>query len=224
MAASHRNDLAAYACALLAGLLGMIPGDAAAQLGRPACANPEIAIEARQPADGGDAGEFDWRNNNAVLRELVITQCDLRIQADEARIKGGLDFENSHWDISGHVSISAEGGKLSSDKAVVNFRDNVITRATITGTPAKFEQQQADGTLSRGHANSIDYEISSGTVSLEGDAWLSHGRSETTAPQLVYNVKTQSTVVRGKPAAGQAGDGRIRIVIQPRDKEEEKKP
>jgi lipopolysaccharide transport protein LptA len=216
MAASRRNDIP-VACALIAGLLGMSsPADA--QIGRPTCANPEIAIEARQPTGGGDAGEIDWRNNNAVLRELVITQCDLRIQADEARVKGGLDFETSRWDVSGHVRISAEGGRLSSDNAVVNFRDNVITRATITGTPAEFEQQQTDGTLSRGHANTIDYEISSGTVSLVGNAWLSHGRSETTAPQLVYNIKTQSAQVRGKPAAGQAGDGRIRIVIQPREK------
>jgi lipopolysaccharide transport protein LptA len=219
MAASRRNDFAAYACALLAGLLGMIPRDAGAQMGRPTCANPEIAIEARQPF------EVDYRNNNAVLRDVVITQCDLRIQADEARVTGGLDFENSRWNISGHVRISAEGGSLSSDKAVVSFRDNVISQATITGSPAEFQQQRADGTLSRGHANTIDYETASGTVSLIENAWLSHGRNEMTGPQLVYNIKTQSVQGRGKLAAGQSGDGRIRIVIQPRDKDdEEKKP
>jgi lipopolysaccharide export system protein LptA len=219
MAASRRNELAASACTLLAGLLGVLPSAAGAQIGRPACANPEIAIEARQPF------EVDYRKNNAVLREVVITQCDLRIQADEARVTGGLDFENSRWNISGHVRISAEGGSLSSDKAVVNFRDNLISQATITGTPAEFEQQRADGTMSRGHANTIDYETASGTVSLIENAWLAHGRNEMTGPQLVYNIKTQSVQGRGRPNAGKSGDGRIRIVIQPRDKgDEEKKP
>lgn len=219
MAASRKNEFTASVCTLFAGLSGMWPGDADAQIGRPACANPEIAIEARQPF------EVDYRNNNAVLREVVITQCDLRIQADEARVTGGLDFENSRWNISGHVRISAEGGSLSSDKAVVNFRDNVISQATITGTPAEFEQQRADGTISRGHANTIDYETASGTVSLIENAWLSHGRNEMTGPQLVYNIKTQSVQGRGKRNAGQTGDDRIRIVIQPREKgDEEKKP
>jgi lipopolysaccharide export system protein LptA len=223
MAASRRNDLAALLRApLLAGLLGMgaffAPGPVDAQIGRPTCANPEIAIEAKP-------FEVDYRNNNAVLREVVITQCDLRIQADEARVSGGLDFENSRWTISGKVRITAEGGSLRSDKAVVSFRDNVISQATITGTPAEFEQQRDDGTVSRGHANTIDYETTSGTVSLLNNAWLSHGRNEMTGPQLVYNIKTQSVQGQGKTGTGKPGSDRIRIVIQPRAKDEaEKKP
>ena len=213
MAASRRTDSAvAGGALLLAGLLGIAP-ESAAQIGRPTCANPEIAIEAK-PFD------VDYRNNNAVLREVVITQCDLRIEAEEARVTGGLDFENSRWTIAGDVRITAEGGHLTSDKAVVSFRDNVISRATITGSPAAFEQQREDGTISRGHANTIDYETTSGTVSLLENAWLSHGRNEMTGPQLVYNIKTQS--VQGRGRVGKSGD-RVRIVIQPRDKEDEEK-
>ena len=225
MATSRKNDPAAVFAALLPrGSLGrsapVTRGPPPAQMGRPPCANPEIAIEAKQPF------EVDYRNNNAVLRQVVITQCDLRIQADEARVSGGLDFENGRWTISGNVRITAEGGSLQSDKAVVSFRDNVISQATITGTPAEFEQQRDDGTISRGHANTIDYETKSGTVSLLNNAWLSHGRNEMTGPQLVYNIKTQSVQGRGKPNTGKPGDDRIRIVIQPRDNKDgpEKKP
>lgn len=224
MAASRRNDpgapvgarAGAAATLLFAGLLGLMPGEAGAQIGRPGCANPEIAIEAK-PFD------VDYRNNNAVLREVVITQCDLRIEAEEARVTGGLDFENSRWTISGAVRITAEGGRLSSDKAVVSFRNNMISQATITGSPAAFEQARADGTISRGHANTIDYETSSGTVSLRENAWLSHGRNEMTGPQLVYNIKTQSVQGRGR-TTGQSGDDRIRIVIQPREPRDTREP
>ncbi len=76
------------------------------------CANQEIVVEAKPL-------EVDYRNNNAVLRDVVITQCDMRIEAAEARVTGGLDFENSHWTISGDVRIKAEGGSLRSDKAIV---------------------------------------------------------------------------------------------------------
>jgi lipopolysaccharide export system protein LptA len=216
MATSRRNSWAASAAVLSAGLLGVVP--AMAQISRPTCANPEIAIEAKP-------FEVDYRNNNAVLREVVITQCDLRIEADEARVTGGLDFENSRWTISGSVRITAEGGSLRSDKAVVSFRDNVISHATITGTPAEFEQQRADGTTSRGHANTMDYETASGAIAFRENAWLSDGRNEISGPQLVYNVKTQSVQGQGRLDPGKAGDDRIRIVIQPRDKDDkEKKP
>ena len=65
----------------------------------PACANPETVIEAK-------SSEVETRTNNAVLRDVVITQCDLRVQASEARVKGALDAENNQWTISGDVRIT----------------------------------------------------------------------------------------------------------------------
>src|SRR4051812_8370173 len=114
MATSFRNSARAIAGILLAaGLLGVAEGAPAP------CANQEIVLE-------GKPLEMDTRKNNAVLRDVVITQCSVRIQADEADIRGGLNFENSHMTISGDVRITAEGGSLSSDKAVVSFRNKLI--------------------------------------------------------------------------------------------------
>jgi len=129
------------------------------------------------------------------------------------------------------LRITAEGGSLSSDKAVVAFRNKLISAATITGAPAQFEQQRDDGTTARGHANTIEYQTTSGTVSFNHNAWLSYGRNEITGQQLVYNIRSQSVQGMTKPGAAK-GDGRVRIVIQP-DKppkittpgqEKEKKP
>ena len=219
---SRKSNLFAPACAILAvGLLGV------AEAAPAPCVNQEIVLEAKPL-------EMDYRKNNAVLRDVVITQCGVRIQADEARISGGLDFENSHWTISGNVRIRSEGGNLSSDKAVVAFRNKLISAATITGSPAQFEQQRADGTTTRGHANTIDYETASGTVSFNTNAFLSYGRSEVTGQQFAYNIRTQSLQQgQAKPGAS-IGDGRVRFVIQPdkpvtlpdkeKEKEKEKKP
>lgn len=218
MATSFRNSARAAAGILLAaGLLAVAEGAQAP------CANQEIVLE-------GKPFEMDIRKNNAVLRDVVITQCSVRIQAAKADIRGGLNFENSHMTISGDVRITAEGGSLSSDKAIVEFRNKLISAATITGDPARFEQQREDGTTARGHANTIEYQPSSGTVSFNTNAWLSFGRNEITAQQLVYNIRTQTFQRQARPGAP-SSDGRVRIVIQP-DKppqvspipEKEKKP
>jgi lipopolysaccharide transport protein LptA len=192
------------AAACCAGLLGVA---AAAQSPR---STEKIVLDA-VPV------EVNYRDNTAVFRDVVITQGDTRIEAAEAHVKGGLDFENGVWTVSGNVRIQAEGGKLHADKAVVSFRNNVISRATITGTPAEFEQLRRDGTTSRGHAPTIDYQTASGTVSFRDNAWLSpDGCNEITAQQLVYNIKEQR--VEGQPnvpSAVRDGTGRVRIVIQP---------
>jgi len=203
MATSSRNSFVVRACAVLApGLLGV------AQAAPAPCVNQEIVLE-------GKPLEMDYRNNNAVLRDVVITQCSVRIQADEARITGGLDFENSRWTISGDVRITAEGGSLSSDKAVVSFRNKLISAATVTGTPAQFEQKREDGTTARGRANTIDYETADGTVSLQENAWISIGCNEITGQQLVYNIRAQIFQGETKPATD--GAGRFRMVIQPKN-------
>jgi lipopolysaccharide transport protein LptA len=218
MATSLRNSRhATFAALLAAGLLGV------AQAAPVPCANQEIVVDA-EPL------EMDYRNNNAVLRNVVITQCGTRIQAGEARITGGLNFENSQWTISGDVRITADGGSLNSDKAIVSFRNKVISSATITGAPARFEQQREDGTTARGHANTIDYETANGTVSFKTNAKLSYGRNEITGQQFQYNIRAQS-LVPAKPGAA-TGKGRVRFVIQPdktpqtpaADQDKEKKP
>lgn len=191
------------AAACCVGLLGVA---AAAQSPRE---TQKIVVDA-VPVD------VNYRDNTAVLRDVVITQGDMRIEAAEAHVKGGLDFKDGVWTISGNVRINAEGGNLKADKAVVSFRDNLISHATITGTPAEFEQLRKDGTTSRGRAPTIDYQTASGTVSFRDEAWLSDGCNEITGKQLVYNIKEQR--VQGQPAIPSAtptGGGRVRIVIQP---------
>ncbi len=188
------------------------------------CANAEIVLDARSM-------EAATRTNDAVLHDVVITQCDTRIQGSEARVSGGLNFESGQLVMTGDVRISAEGGQITSDKAVVSFRNRLVSQATLTGSPAQFEQTRDDGGVSRGRAGTIDYQAASGTVSLSDDAWLTtDGKNHISAKTLVYNIRTQSFQARQKantPEPG--GTGRIRIVIPardpvPEDQKQEKKP
>lgn len=219
MARSPGSDVTSLRAALVLGLLALSHAVAAATATD--CANAEIVLDARSM----DAAT---RTNDAVLHDVVITQCDMRIQGSEARVSGGLNFESGQLTMSGDVRISAEGGHITSDKAVVSFRDRLVLQATITGSPAQFEQKRDDGSISRGRAGTIDYQTASGTVSLSDDAWITtDGKNQISAKMLVYNLRTQSFQGRQKantPEPG--GTGRIRIVIPARphgEKEEENK-
>jgi len=207
MANSHPNNLIArLAAACCASLLG-VAGAAQSERGTEKIVMDAVPVE------------VNYRNNTAVFRDVVITQGDIRIEAREANVKGGLDFENGEWTISGDVRIRAEGGNLKADKAVVWFRNNLISRATVTGSPAEFEQLRKDGTTSRGRAPTIDYETANGTVSFHDDAWLSDGCNEITGSQLVYNIKAQSVQGRSVDTAAPGQNGRVRIVIQPQSQQ-----
>lgn len=146
----------------------------------------------------------DISKNTIEMLDVTISQGDLKIRADKATVAGGLNYQNSKWTISGAVHINAQGGSMQSDEAVVTFANNLITRATITGAPAQFEQQREAGAEpARGHARTIDYETATGDVSFKDEAWLSDGCNEIRSEQLVYNLRSQTWT----------NGGRVRVTI-----------
>ncbi len=178
-------------------------------------------VKCNQPASF-DAAHVEYKPNAVVLRDVVISQCDLRVQAREARATGGLNFENSHWTLEGSVRIRlGQRGNLSSDQAVVDFQNNKISTATITGKPAEFEQKRSDSdAVAHGHAREIVYEVGPGTVRLSDDAWLSDGRTEIRSPRIVYNIRQEQ--VQADTQAGR--NERVRITIGPKPAPQSPKP
>ena len=174
------------------------------------CTNQEIVLEA-SPVD------IDYRNNNAVLRDVVITQCATRIEAERsARHRRARFREQPSGRSPATCASRPRAAACSSDKAVVSFRNNLISRATITGAPAQFEQQREDGTTARGHANTIDYETASGTVSFRDNAFLSDGRNEINGQQLRLQ---HPHAARRRPVADRhqaPATAASRIMIQPK--------
>lgn len=165
-------------------------------------------------AAGGS--EVDFQTREVILKKVVISQGTLRISADRARATG-LNFANSRWNFEGNVHIDAEQrGNLHSDQAVVEFRDNHIARATITGKPAEFEQKRANDQVARGHADEIVYDVNDGTVRLTNDAWLSDGQNEISGPVLVYNIREQRVQAAAGPNDAAGSEQRVHISIAPR--------
>lgn len=175
------------------------------------------------------------------LVDVIITGegCDMEIRANSLSTTS-LDFDDSNWTLDGNVRIRSDEqqSKLSSDKAVVQFRNSEIQRITMTGDPAQFEQRSPDsGLITRGHAREMVYEAGPGTVRLVGsaveNAWISDGSREIQTPQLVYDIRRAEIRSTGSDSAegGKSGSGandRVRITIDPRakapGKDTERKP
>jgi len=164
-----------------------------------------------------DAGstDIDSKSHLVYLRHGVkITQGDISVSADDAQATG-LDFNNTKWTFTGKVHIRAESqGDLHSDKANVDFSNNVLTHAVVTGSPAQFEQTQSTtGTLAKGHASNIDYDVVAGTITLRGDAFLFDGPQKMDAPSITYNVREKH--LQGESGTTPGGP-RVHMTIVPK--------
>ena len=178
----------------------------------------------------GDNLDADYRKNNIALRNVTISQCDVRVQAKNARAKG-LNTENAHWNFDGDVRIDVENrGNLRANEAEVEFRNNQIAKLNITGTPAQFEQKRKDDAMARGHAQQIEYDVTGGTVRLANDAWLTDGRIDLKCAQIFYDIRQQAAKCPAQPGSNQ----RVEFTIPsmkpkstdkkpPEDKEQDKK-
>ena len=185
---------------------------------------PSPSKDARNLPIEVSSSKIDYKGDSVVMKDVVITQGETKVQADHAQATGRQDnFDNSRWTFEGNVRINGEQhGSLKSDQAIVEFRNKYISKATITGNPAEFEQKRTDtAETARGRAHEIVYNVTDGTVRLSEDAWLSDGHNEISAPELVYNIREQR--VQGTAAPGT--DGRVRLRIEPKANEEaDKKP
>jgi lipopolysaccharide transport protein LptA len=167
------------------------------------------------------SSRIDYKGDTVDFQNVTITQGETKVQADRAHATGLDNFDNSHWTFEGNVRINGEQhGSLKSDAAVVEFRNNYISKATVTGNPAEFEQKRTDtDEVARGHAREIEYNVSDGTVRLSNDAWIWDGHNALSASELVYNIREQHV-----QAAAQPGN-QVHLTIDPNKTEDpNKKP
>jgi lipopolysaccharide transport protein LptA len=154
--------------------------------------------------------DFDTQNNVLKFEAITISQGEIRITAERA-VASGLEFQDSNWQFDGSVRITMPESALASDTARVRFAGGEIASAAVTGSPATFEQQRNEE-RAKGRANRIDYDLKRGTIELDGDAWLSDGKTEMTGGRLVYSTANQR-VVSQEP---------VIITIQPGERVPEK--
>jgi lipopolysaccharide export system protein LptA len=164
-----------------------------------------------------DSSEFDYASNRLVFRKLRLDQGNLGIEADLAETDK-LDFNDGQWVFSGNVVVDADSTRLSCDRALLTFVNHQLSSAELTGRPAKFEQRlEESGDKNSGEANSIIYNLSSGTLQLKEDARFSDGSNEISGALITYDLIARNLT------AGSGDSGPVKIIIEPGQVRELKK-
>jgi lipopolysaccharide transport protein LptA len=177
------------------------------------------------------ASRLEAERNRMVLHDINIvdtTRGITRIRADLAEANG-QDLGNSEWVLTGHVQVLMPQGRLSADKATVQFINKRIASMNAQGAPAEFEHgvdtagqtgalgaagKTGHGAIesARGHAREIDYDMERDLLKLNGDSWLSDGCNEINSQSIVYDIANQK--VRADAAPG--GDTQVHGTLHAR--------
>jgi lipopolysaccharide assembly outer membrane protein LptD (OstA) len=119
------NKLALAAVPIVLGTLLSVSG--AARAADPTRCTEDVVIDS-------DNFDGDYKKNDIQLKNVVISQCDIRVQAKSARANG-LNIESARWTFEGDVRIDVENrGNLRANHANVEFKDSQIAKLTIVGT------------------------------------------------------------------------------------------
>lgn len=187
-----------------------------------ALAQWSAALAAEQPALATqdfsydfERSEVDFKNDIAQFHGHVrVTQGANSIEAQEA-VARAFRSENKQWEFRDTVLVKTAEAELTAESATAAFENNVLVEARVEGSPAQFERRgSASERLARGHARSIEYDVTDDTVTLSGDVWFGYGSDEFRGDTVIYNLRDE----RVRVDAGDAG--RVRGIIRPRSSEE----
>ncbi len=177
---------------------------------------PDFAAQSTLPINlDATSSELDRGNDRLVFQNPHITQGTMSITADMAEATR-IDFENSNWQFRGNVVIENQGARAHADAAELLFLGHELRKATLNGSPARFEQSRPDGQHTEGRANVMHYDVPAAIIQLTENAWVSDGTNETSSDSIVYDMRRETWT-----AAGQV---HIKIEPPPRDDKKTGKP
>ncbi|MDJ0918256.1 MAG: LptA/OstA family protein [Woeseiaceae bacterium] len=183
----------------------------------PLCAIAQIT-DSRLPITlDAEYGDVDGKSSMVTLKSLRLSQGALGIEADEGRASE-LNFNDSVWELEGNVVITVENGRIECETADLEFSDNELRIANITGAPATFElTRQGVEDTTYAEAGLLRYDLRAGVIEFSENAKITEGGNQIASDYLVYNISEQ----RIKAQGSSEGDGKVKITFTPSDETDE---
>lgn len=157
----------------------------------------------------------------SVLAALLIC-CASLVQAETGDLDKPIDIDAGHCVLekngvrrcSGGVTISQGTMSLRAERVELrqDAQDNLFVRCD--GAPVQFRQRDDSGLWVEAEAKQIDYDGQAKLLRLTGKARVVRGQESASAESLSYDLAREVMESSG------SGDGRTRIVIQPRKNQE----
>jgi lipopolysaccharide export system protein LptA len=113
--------------------------------------------------------------------------------------------------LRGSVDIRQGTLRITADQAEVKKVDGKVSSVTFRGQPAFLQQEIEEQGLVQATANTIDYQVASGLVTLAGNADVKHPQYQISGELLTYDLNVQH--FQGSGDAN--GNGRIHILLDP---------
>ena len=114
----------------------------------------------------------------------------------------------------GDVDLRQGSIRLLADTVTVHQQGDEPKKVIAEGNPVRFTQEATNGTV-KARAKRAEYEVDSENLLLVGDAELTQGKDTMRSDRIVYD--RERAVVKAGAAA--SGKQRVRITIQPRNKD-----
>ena len=154
---------------------------------------------------------------NASYAELADRDKPMHLEANQASI----DDKKQVSTFEGKVQLTQGTLSITGDKLVVMQDKKGYTHGTATGQPASFRQKRdKQNEYVESYGERIEYDAQNETVEIFGQARLTQAGSEVHGEHISYSSRTEIFQVHGAPGlpADAAGKSRVRIIIQPRNK------
>jgi lipopolysaccharide export system protein LptA len=113
--------------------------------------------------------------------------------------------------LRGSVDIRQGTLRITADQAEVKKVDGKVSSVTFRGQPAFLQQEIEEQGLVQATANTIDYQVASGLVTLAGNADVKHPQYQISGELLTCDLNVQH--FQGSGDAN--GNGRIHILLDP---------
>ena len=145
----------------------------------------------------------------------------IHLEADRVSIDDAKQISS----FEGAVQLSQGTMTIRGDKIVVTQGKNGLKHGVATGHLASFRQKREGfDEYVEGYAERIEYDSNSETVDFFGQARMQRGHDEVRGDHITYNSRTEIFQALGSAPkdsgqnAGTIGNGRVRVIIQPKYK------
>ena len=124
--------------------------------------------------------------------------------------------------LRGNIDIRQGTLHITADEAEVSKVEGRVNSVTFRGAPASLEQEIEEQGMVYATAKTIEYQVASGLVTLQGEADVQHPQYRISGDLLTYDLNVQHF----QGSSDENGNGRIHIRLDPEviDKTKDKDP
>ena len=129
-------------------------------------------------------------NGYAAEQEASPAANQISISADkqEGQLKANVGI------VEKNVEIIHGNRRITADRLEVHKREDLGDNKQLliaTGSPAYFEEKQADGTVMSASANEVRYDVAKRFLTLVGDAEVAQAGQKINAKSIIYDMQQQ---------------------------------